>query len=152
MSQIKIHHPDEAEPCNKVGQLIQRIRERAYALFEKRDSQDGYALDDWLQAEHELLYEPGMTIEDRDKYLCLTAGMADFKPKEIHIDAQSDSILVTAEHRENSHADRVEQECVAQFDLPATIDPNRVTATLRGGRLEIVAAKSSQPAKMAAGQ
>ena len=150
MSQIEVHHPDQAEPCDKVRQLVQRIRERAYSLFEKRDRQDGHALDDWLQAEQELLYEPGMTIEDRDKEIRLIAGMAEYKPKEIHIDAQSDSILVTAEHREHSHADQVEQECVARFDLPESIDPNRVSASLRGGRLEIIAPKKRQPAATAA--
>ena len=32
-----------------------RIRDRAYQLYEQRGSVDGFALDDWLQAQAEVL-------------------------------------------------------------------------------------------------
>ena len=32
-----------------------RIRDRAYQLYEQRGSVDGFALDDWLQADAEVL-------------------------------------------------------------------------------------------------
>ena len=35
-------------------ELEERIRVRAYQLYEQRGKRDGYALDDWLQAEAEL--------------------------------------------------------------------------------------------------
>ena len=35
-----------------------RIRDRAYQLYEQRGSLDGFALDDWLQAEAEVLRAP----------------------------------------------------------------------------------------------
>jgi hypothetical protein len=35
-------------------ELEERIRVRAYHLYEQRGKRDGYALDDWLQAEAEL--------------------------------------------------------------------------------------------------
>ena len=34
-----------------------QIAERAYALYAQRGCEDGHALDDWLQAERELLKE-----------------------------------------------------------------------------------------------
>jgi len=40
--------PREAE------ELRARIAKRAYELFEQRGGQDGYALEDWLQAEREI--------------------------------------------------------------------------------------------------
>ena len=141
MSEIKIHYPDEAKPCNRLQQFVQRVRERAHSLFEKRQRQDGHALDDWFQAEQELLFRPETLIEDRDGEVRLTLNIGDFKPMEIHIDALPDSILVTAEHQENSHGEPVEKECVAQFGLSEGIDPNKVTAELHGGRLEITATK-----------
>lgn len=33
----------------------ERIRRRAYQLYEQRGRTDGFALDDWLQAEREIL-------------------------------------------------------------------------------------------------
>jgi hypothetical protein len=40
--------PREAE------ELRARIAKRAYELFEQRGGQDGYALEDWVQAEREI--------------------------------------------------------------------------------------------------
>lgn len=36
-----------------------RIRTRAYELFEMRNREDGHAIDDWLQAEAELTRSEG---------------------------------------------------------------------------------------------
>lgn len=36
-------------------QLEKQIRLRAYALYESRGGEDGHDLDDWLQAEAEIL-------------------------------------------------------------------------------------------------
>ena len=35
--------------------IEEQIRQRAYGLYEARGSEDGHALDDWLQAETEIL-------------------------------------------------------------------------------------------------
>ena len=37
--------------------IEERIRHRAYQLYEQRGGVDGFALDDWLQAEAEALRE-----------------------------------------------------------------------------------------------
>lgn len=51
--QLSPAHPD----FGKVGfpELEERIRTRAYHLYEKRGSMHGHALDDWLQAKAEVL-------------------------------------------------------------------------------------------------
>lgn len=45
--------------CNEVD-LPERIRKRAYELFEARGCQPGYELDDWLQAEREVKHHFGL--------------------------------------------------------------------------------------------
>ena len=35
--------------------IEEQIRQRAYGLYEARGSENGHALDDWLQAETEIL-------------------------------------------------------------------------------------------------
>lgn len=44
----------------RFGTLEERIRLRAYALYEQRGKQHGHALDDWLQAEAELAPPQGL--------------------------------------------------------------------------------------------
>jgi Protein of unknown function (DUF2934) len=40
-------------------EMEEKIRLRAYELYEQRGKVDGYALDDWLQAEAEIAGEEG---------------------------------------------------------------------------------------------
>jgi Protein of unknown function (DUF2934) len=47
----KLHSPTPVQQ----NDIEERIRRRAYALYEERGRVDGFALDDWLQAEAELL-------------------------------------------------------------------------------------------------
>jgi hypothetical protein len=51
--QLSPAHPD----LGKVGfpELEDRVRNRAYQLYEKRGRTHGHALDDWLQAKAEVL-------------------------------------------------------------------------------------------------
>lgn len=51
--------PESREPrlakANRRGDIEERIRRRAHELYEQRGRVDGFALDDWLQAEGEIL-------------------------------------------------------------------------------------------------
>lgn len=50
-------------PMDGNGETIQeRIRQRAYELYEERGSIDGYEMEDWIQAESEVL---GRSRRDR---------------------------------------------------------------------------------------
>jgi hypothetical protein len=42
----------------------EEIAARAFALFEKRGASDGRDLDDWLEAERELLHERSRTVTE----------------------------------------------------------------------------------------
>jgi Protein of unknown function (DUF2934) len=42
--------------------LEERIRHRAYQLYERRGREDGHEVEDWLQAEAELSGERNMTL------------------------------------------------------------------------------------------
>ena len=52
--------PPQETPIQLPVDVPQRIAEKAYALYEQRGKREGYALQDWLDAEHivnEELYE-----------------------------------------------------------------------------------------------
>jgi hypothetical protein len=50
----KSRQPRSQKPAQS-NKIEERIRRRAYELYEQRGRVDGFALDDWLQAEGELL-------------------------------------------------------------------------------------------------
>ena len=54
---MKKRHPqrvEERQLAESVEQVEEKIRKRAYELYELRDKEDGRDLDDWLKAESEL--------------------------------------------------------------------------------------------------
>ena len=55
-SKLKIPRPQRTmrETPKSGGDHEEQIRRRAYELYEQRGRVDGFALDDWLQAESEL--------------------------------------------------------------------------------------------------
>jgi hypothetical protein len=50
----KAQQPRSRKPSSS-GDITERIRQRAYGLYEQRGKVEGFALDDWLQAEAETL-------------------------------------------------------------------------------------------------
>jgi Protein of unknown function (DUF2934) len=50
----KSRQPRSRKPAQS-NKIDERIRRRAYELYEQRGRVDGFALDDWLQAEGEIL-------------------------------------------------------------------------------------------------
>ena len=51
-------HREASQSSISSDHAIELIRDRAYRLFESRGQQPGHALDDWLQAEREILRAP----------------------------------------------------------------------------------------------
>jgi len=50
----KSREPRSPKPAHS-HDIEERIRQRSFELYEQRGRVDGYALDDWLQAEREIL-------------------------------------------------------------------------------------------------
>jgi len=50
----KSREPRSPKPAQP-NDIEERIRQRAHELYEERGGADGFALDDWLQAESEIL-------------------------------------------------------------------------------------------------
>ena len=50
----KAREPRSRKPKSS-NAITERIRQRAYEIYEQRGRVDGFALDDWLQAEVEIL-------------------------------------------------------------------------------------------------
>jgi len=53
-------NPVQQKPDHQPEVLQERIQKRAHELYEARGATPGHALEDWTQAEAELLREPGI--------------------------------------------------------------------------------------------
>lgn len=136
--------------ANKLETMAQRIRQRAYEIFERRGS-DGQAMDDWLQAERELILAPESELIENDGKFEIRVAAPGFKAAETHVTVLPDAVIVAAESN-HKHEEAKENSYLCEFgarnlyrrlELPKSINVDRVTASLDGGMLHITAHKAA---------
>jgi HSP20 family molecular chaperone IbpA len=155
MSQVAIErvHGDESK-SNSVFEemkiLAERVRDRAYQLFEGRSGENGSDLEDWFKAEREMIWAPESDlIEKKDKFE-LQISVPGFEPKDVSVTALRDAVVVRAEstHKHDKTEGDVrfcefgERSLFRRFDLPAPINVDLVTANLDKGVLKLTATKA----------
>ena len=133
--------------------VMQRIRDRAYSLFEGRGFAGGDQLDDWFKAEREVCW-PAAELEEEDDEFELKVALAGFEPDEVTVTATPREMIVKARHeakREEEDKDDESELCFSEFRsnevyrrilLPMEIDVDKVEAKMKHGMLEIEAPKA----------
>jgi HSP20 family molecular chaperone IbpA len=127
------------------------IRHRAFRLFQQRGCEEGHELEDWLEAEREVLCSPACEMAETADEVRIHAALPACPVKNLQVDVLPNSITiegkaVRSQHRngEKIHFSEFgERRLLRQFDLPAQIDPCEVQATLDNGVLRIVARKAA---------
>ena len=136
-------------PTNKLETLADRIRHRAYEIFQNRGT-DGRDFDDWLKAEHDLIFAPESELVEKDGKYEIRIAAPGFKAAETNVTALPDAVIVSAESS-HKHEENKEDVHFCEFgtrtlfrrlDLPTPINVDKVTANLDDGMLRIVAQKS----------
>jgi len=111
------------------------IRSKAYELFLMRGDSPGSDVDDWLQAERQLMWAPDIELSEKEKEFRVRIPIQDLQPKDIHIIAMPNSILL------HSASKSRESKLLQRLNFPAPVNPDRVTAKLDKGILQVVAPK-----------
>jgi HSP20 family molecular chaperone IbpA len=136
----------------EIDALSERIRRRAFEIFAGHQGGDGFALEDWLNAERELLCSCDADLIEQDGKYQLRMNAPGFAPGDLRITALPDALIVTGEstHTHNKNDGDVqfceigEKTLFRRFDLPKSIDPDKVTADLNKGVLHLTAVKAKQ--------
>jgi len=135
----------------EINAITGEIRNRAYSLFEQRGGVLGCDLDDWLQAEREVVSAPASElIESKDDFRASIA-LPGFDAKELQVTATPNELVVRAEssHQHEGKEGDVRfcefsgKKVFRRLDLPAEIDVDKVTASLEKGILEVTAPKAA---------
>jgi HSP20 family protein len=143
---------------DEVNSLHERIMKRAFQIFDGNGQILGRDLEDWLQAERELVWKPAIELEEKDQEFHLQIAVPGVDPKDIDIEVTPEGILVKAEtHHE--HKEEKGKVHVCEFTsgnmfrsvrLPKKIDPDKVKAEFKNGMLSLTAeiAKEGQARKV----
>jgi HSP20 family protein len=150
----RIRHLNGEKPrvFAELEKTIEKIQQRAFNRFEQRGELSGLDLDDWLQAEHEVLGSAWAELVESDKELKLRVAIPGVDSKDVTVTATPESLIVqaNASHRHSAADGEIrfcefnEDKLCRQFSLASPIDVNSVSASLDKGVLNVVAAKAAK--------
>ena len=122
-----------------------RIMRQAYDIFESNGGLFGKDIEDWMQAERELVWKPAIELTEKDDQFRLELAAAGVDPKSIVIEVTPEDILIRADaHHEHRKGDGEVHACefasgnlFRSIHLPKKIEPEKVKAEFKGGLLTL---------------
>jgi HSP20 family protein len=141
---------------NRRNELQVTIARRAYELFERRGSTNGHDVDDWIEAEVEVLHPYRHDLKESVDTIVFSAELpSSFTADQLKISVEPRCLTLSGEREldvisggdEPFHAEKRTQRIFQVEELPADVDPSRAAATLKGEILEIVMPKGSAGGK-----
>jgi HSP20 family molecular chaperone IbpA len=134
--------------------VFQRIRNRAFELFQRRGESGGSDLDDWLRAEREMLVMPNGDLAEKDGSYEVKLALPGFEAKELRLMALPDALVLSGESKKpvtgtegNVQFRGVEEKKLfRRIDFPAAINQEKVEAQLDKGVLYVTAPRLDKPA------
>ena len=132
---------------DEVNEIQERITQRAYEIFERNGAVFGRELDNWLEAEEELLWKPSIELREKDGELLLEAALSGVDPNDVEIEVTPEDIILKAE-TQHQHQEQKGIVHICEFKtgtmfrsirLPKKINPDRVKAEFTNGLLRLTA-------------
>ncbi len=144
----------------RIADLRRLIERRAYQLFSTRGFTHGHDLEDWLQAESEILKAVPLEVSETENALTVKAILPGYSGNDIEIHVEPQRLFLCGQRHEKSEEEKsksihsvVSSEWMFRsVELPAQIDPEKVRATLSNGELQIELTKRSSGKTVAAGR
>jgi HSP20 family molecular chaperone IbpA len=136
--------------ANRVNEVHEMIALRAYELFAGRDGEHGRELEDWLQAESDVLHVCRHDLRESTDAVILHADLpCSFTADQLKVSVEPCRLIVSGETEldvicgghEPAHTEKRTRRILLMHDLPEIVDPLKTTASLKGETLEIVMPK-----------
>ena len=125
--------------------LYNSIAKRAFELFDGNGKTFGHDVEDWLKAEAELLHPVHLSLTEDDNVIAVEAEVPGFTEKDLAVNVEPQRITIsgkreTSEEKKKGKSIRCEchsDEILRVVDLPASVDADKSTATLKNGVLNL---------------
>ena len=132
---------------DEIAKTQDQIMRRAYDIFNANGAFFGRDVEDWLQAERELVWKPAIEIEERDGEFRLRVALPGVDPKHLEVRVTPEDILIKSETK-HEHEEKEGEICTCEFasgnlfrsiHLPKKIDADKVKAEFKNGILTLKA-------------
>jgi HSP20 family protein len=136
----------------RIDKVFGTIAKRAYEIFAGNGRSVGHDLDDWFKAEMELLHPVHIHVTEAGDNLEVRAEVPGFNEKEIEVSVEPRRLTITGKRECNKeekkgktvYSERCSNQILRIIDLPMMVDPDKATATLKNGLLELMMPKAAK--------
>ena len=134
-----------ADLVKRLQELHESIARRAYEIFESKGRTCGRDLENWLQAESELLHPVHVDVAESDEGLTVRAEVPGFRVENLKVGVEARRLTIAgqreAEEERRGEKTIYKEYCSNEFlrviDLPAEVVVGKAAATLRDGVLQL---------------
>lgn len=138
---------------DRIDKMSQAITRRAYEIFEGNGRRCGHHLEDWCQAEMDMLHPVYVNIAEVEDSLEVKAEVPGFSEKEIEVSVEPRRLTITGKREAETRTEEKKSKTVYSeicsnqimriVDLPASVDAEKATATLKNGVLQLTMPKTA---------
>lgn len=148
---IRAARPDNL--FERANAMFEAISRRAYDIFDSNGQTLGHHLEDWFQAEKELLHPVHLDVSETGDAFEVKAEVPGFSEKELQVNVEARRLAISGKRESKKEEKKGKTICsetcsdqiMRVIDLPADVDADKVTATLKSGVLELRLPKAAQP-------
>jgi HSP20 family protein len=153
-SKTLVEFPQIRNVFEDMEAVTRKIAQRAFNFFEDRGGWDGQDVDDWFRAETELLKPVPIELSESNDSFTIRAEVPGFDAKDLTVQAEPTSIYIhgkSEQKKEEKKGTEVKfsevsaNEVIRRIDLPSSVNPEKATARLTNGVLELVLPKTASP-------
>ena len=144
-----------SEMVDRMHHVFDSISHRAFEIFERNGKGFGRELEDWLQAEAEVLHPMHVEITTTDEALTVNAEVPGFAEKDIQVSVEPRRLTISGKResaREEKkgktvYSERCAGEIFRALELPADVDTasSAIKAVYDKGVLTITLPKLAKP-------
>jgi HSP20 family molecular chaperone IbpA len=142
---VQIRRPTSI--LDEMKDMQDRIMRRAQEIFQQNGSMLGTDIENWTQAERELMWKPAFELSEKDGRFQLEAAVSGIDPKDLEVEVTPEDIIVKAEtHHQHTEQKGTIHNCEFHYGkmfraihLPKKIDPAKVKAEFKNGLLRLTA-------------
>ena len=143
--------PFASDFFERANSIFEQISRRAYEIFEGHGQAFGRDLEDWFQAERELLHPVHIQLSETGDALEVKAEVPGFNEKELSINVEPSRLVITGNREtkkeetkgQTIYSETCANEIMRVVELPTEVEVDKVTATLKNGILELTLPKTA---------
>jgi HSP20 family molecular chaperone IbpA len=137
---------------DRMDEVFNNITKRAFEIFEGNGRVFGHQLDDWLKAEKEFLHPVHIQLAESGESFDVQAEVPGFDEKDLEINIEPRRLTISGQRETSKEEKKGKRVCsetgcdriLRVVDLPAEVETDKVTATLKNGVLALTMPKAAQ--------